>query len=292
VVLSCDCNSVHTKLSPYDGGAGTLAEAIRNVVSMGGKPLSFIDCLNFGNPEKPEILWQFKQCIQGMADLATKFETPVISGNVSFYNETAGIEINPAPVVGVVGVVNINNVRTMEFKNVGDKIIIIGKTYDEVDGSEYHRTVHNIEQGEAPKIRIDDEVASGKTILNLLNNDSGKFKSVENNITAIHDCSQGGIAIALSEMAISSGIGAEIDLEKAPLDDKLSLNDILFSESHGRYIITVKNDALEDVLNSIDVPCACIGEVKGNSLKLSENIELSIENLKNAYDGVIESFMT
>ena len=291
VVLSCDCNSLHTKLSPYDGGAGTLAEAIRNVVSMGGKPLAFIDCLNFGNPEKPEILWQFKECIQGMADLATSYKTPVISGNVSFYNETAGMEINPAPVVGVVGVAKIDNVRTMDFKNVGDKIIIVGNTYDELDGSEYHRTVHNIEQGEAPKIRINDEVAAGKNILNLLNDDVGKFQSVENNITAIHDCSQGGIAIALSEMAISSGIGAEIDLKEVPTNGEISLNDILFSESHGRYIITVKSDVLEDVLNNINVPCACIGEVKGKTLKLSEDIEISIEDLKNAYNGVIESFM-
>lgn len=295
VVLSCDCNSIHTKLSPYDGGAGSVAEAIRNVVSMGGEPYAVVDCLNFGNPENPEILWQFKQCVQGMSDLAEKFKTPVISGNVSFYNETEGIKINPSPTVGVVGVANLDNVRTLDFKNEGDKIVIIGKTYDEVDGSEYHRAVHSLEQGEAPKIRIDDEIATSKSILNLLDNDPGKFKGVENNITAIHDCSAGGIAIALSEMGISSGIGAEIDLDKIPTEDnnegKVSLNNILFSESHGRYIITVKPDVLDDVLDSIDVPCACIGEVKGNTLKLSSDIEIAVEDLKDAYNGVIEAFM-
>ncbi|MBZ9570082.1 phosphoribosylformylglycinamidine synthase subunit PurL [Methanobrevibacter sp. TMH8] len=295
VVLSCDCNSIHTKLSPYDGGAGSVAEAIRNVVSMGGEPYAVVDCLNFGNPENPEILWQFKQCVQGMSDLAEKFKTPVISGNVSFYNETEGIKINPSPTVGVVGVANLDNVRTLDFKNEGDKIVIIGKTYDEVDGSEYHRAVHSLEQGEAPKIRIDDEIVASKSILNLLDNDPGKFKGVENNITAIHDCSAGGIAIALSEMGISSGIGAEIDLDKIPTEDnnegKVSLNNILFSESHGRYIITVKPNVLDDVLDSIDVPCACIGEVKGNTLKLSRDIEIAVEDLKDAYNGVIEAFM-
>lgn len=298
VVLSCDCNSIHTKLSPYDGGAGSVAEAIRNVVSMGAEPYAVVDCLNFGSPENPEILWQFKQCVQGMSDLAEKFKTPVISGNVSFYNETEGVKINPSPTVGVVGVANLDNVRTMDFKNEGDKIVIVGKTYDEVDGSEYHRAVHGIEQGAGPKIRIDDEIASAKSVLNLLDNDPGKFKGVENNITAIHDCSAGGIAIALSEMGISSGYGCEIDLDRVPTEDanegerKISLNNLLFSESHGRYILTVKSDVLEDVLDNINVPCACIGEVKGKTLKLSNDLELAVEDLKDTYNGVIESYMT
>ena len=300
VVLSCDCNSIHTKLSPYDGGAGSVAEAIRNVVSMGAKPYAVVDCLNFGNPENPEILWQFKQCVQGMADLAEEFETPVISGNVSFYNETEGIKINPSPTVGVIGVADLNNIRTMEFKNEGDKILIIGATYDEVDGSEYHRAVHGLEQGQAPKIRIDNEIKSSKSILKLLANDNGEFNSVENisntTVTAIHDCSAGGIAIALSEMAISSGIGAEVDLSNIPIENSEDIDDnnLLFSESHGRYLVTVKFDELENVLDYIDVPCACIGEVKGDSLKISgndNNINVLVNDLKDAYNGVIEQFM-
>ena len=299
VVLSCDCNSIHTKLSPYDGGAGSVAEAIRNVVSMGGEPYAVVDCLNFGNPENPEILWQFKQCVQGMADLAEKFNTPVISGNVSFYNETEGIKINPSPTVGVVGVADLNNIRTMHFRNKGDKIIIIGGTFDEIDGSEYHRAVHGIEQGEAPKIRINNEIASAKAVLKLLNEDPGEFKGKENNITAIHDCSAGGIAIALSEMALSGNLGGEIDLAKIPINKnndnhEISDNNILFSESHGRYILTVKAEALNDVLatvSALNVQCACIGEVKGNTLKLSNDIEIAVEDLKNAYNGVIEKYM-
>ncbi|MEA4956779.1 Phosphoribosylformylglycinamidine synthase subunit PurL [bioreactor metagenome] len=296
VVLSCDCNSIHTKLSPYDGGAGSVAEAIRNVVSMGAEPYAVVDCLNFGNPENPEILWQFKQCVQGMSDLSRKFKTPVISGNVSFYNETEGIKINPSPTVGVIGVADLNNIRTMDFKNEGDKIIIIGSTYDEIDGSEYHRAVHGLEQGEAPKIRIDNEIESSKSILKLLDSDFGKFNNNENFITAIHDCSAGGIAIALSEMAISSGMGAEINLTNIPIGDNqnISDNNLLFSETHGRYIITVKSDKLDNVLDSIDVPCACIGEVKNDSLRLfsnSNDINIIVKELKDAYNGVIEKYM-
>jgi phosphoribosylformylglycinamidine synthase len=178
---------------------------------MGAKPYAVVDCLNFGNPETPEILWQFKECIRGMSDIAAKFESPVISGNVSFYNETEGIKINPTPAVGVIGVEKLSNIRTLPFKEEGDKIIIIGKTYDEVEGSEYHRAVHNLEQGDAPKIRIDDELASANTILDLIENDGDYVKYLEGEdelaITATHDVSAGGIAIALSEMAMSGKLG-------------------------------------------------------------------------------------
>jgi phosphoribosylformylglycinamidine synthase len=284
VALTTDCNSIHTKLDPYHGGAGSVAEAIRNVVSMGAEPLCVVDCLNFGNPEKPEVFWQFKECVKGMSDLAGKFKTPVISGNVSFYNETEGITVNPSPVVGVVGVANIGDVRTMDFKKEGDQIIVIGWTYNELDGSEYQRTVHGLVQGSAPQIRIDDEIQSAHTILDLLKDDS------KGNITAVHDCSAGGIGIALSEMAIKSGLGASVDVSLAPRED-MSEFETLFSESHARYIITVENDAVDEILEKIDAPCSVIGEVKGNELIIDELAQLEVEKLQDAYHGVIEKFM-
>ncbi|MDO9044122.1 MAG: phosphoribosylformylglycinamidine synthase subunit PurL [Methanobacteriaceae archaeon] len=284
VALTTDCNSIHTKLDPYHGGAGSVAEAIRNVVSMGAEPLCVVDCLNFGNPEKPEVFWQFRECVKGMSDIAGKFKTPVISGNVSFYNETEGITVNPSPVVGVVGVANIGDVRTMDFKEEGDQIIVIGWTYNELDGSEYQRTVHGLVQGSAPQIRIDDEIQSAHSILDLLKDD------VEGNITAIHDCSAGGIAIALSEMAIKSGLGASVDISLAPRED-MSEFETLLSESHARYIITVKNNAVDAILEKIDAPCSVIGEVKGNELIIDELAQLKVEKLQEAYNGVIEKFM-
>jgi phosphoribosylformylglycinamidine synthase len=284
VALTADCNSIHTKLDPYHGGAGSVAEAIRNVVSMGAEPLCVVDCLNFGNPEKPEVFWQFRECVKGMSDIAGKFETPVISGNVSFYNETEGITVNPSPVVGVVGVANIGDVRTMDFKKEGDHIIVIGWTYNELDGSEYQRTVHGLVQGSSPQIRIDDEIQSAHSILDLLKDD------VEGNITAIHDCSAGGIGIALSEMAIKSGLGASVDISLAPRED-MSEFETLLSESHARYIITVKNDAVDAVLEKIDAPCSVIGEVKGNELIIDELAQVKVEKLQESYNGVIEKFM-
>lgn len=247
---------------------------------MGATPYAVVDCLNFGNPEKPEILWQFKTAIEGMSLVAEKFDAPVISGNVSFYNETEGIKINPTPAVGVIGVENIKNIRTMDFKNEGDKILLIGKTYDELTGSEYHRSIHDLEKGVAPRIRVDDEVANAKTILKLLDEDS------EKDITAVHDVSAGGLAIALSEMVISSDLGCEVELTSDELDE----NQLLYSESHGRYLMTVKADALDDILSKIDVDVNVLGEVKGNILRINEN-EFSIEELKDSYYGVIEKYM-
>lgn len=285
IALTTDSNTIHTKLSPYHGGAGSVAEAIRNVISMGATPYAVVDCLNFGNPEKPDVLWQFKTCIEGMSDVAEAFEAPVISGNVSFYNETEGVKINPTPAVGVIGVEKIKNIRTMDFKEENDKILLIGKTYDELGGSEYLRTVYGIEDGMAPRIRIDQETANGKTVLDIIDSDNDK------NITAVHDVSNGGILVALSEMALKSGLGCEIDISAILTDDDLDVCELLYSETHGRYIVTVKEDAVDDILEAIDVPVAVIGEVKGNSLKLSENIDIPVKKLDDAYHGVLEKYM-
>ncbi|WP_295722997.1 phosphoribosylformylglycinamidine synthase subunit PurL [uncultured Methanobrevibacter sp.] len=284
VALTVDSNPIHTKLSPFDGGAGSVAEGIRNIVSVGAIPYAVVDCLNFGNPENPEVLWQFKECIEGMSQIAEKFNSPIISGNVSFYNENEGAKINPTPAVGLIGVEKIENIRTPEFKEESDKILLIGKTFDELNGSEYHRTLFNLEQGEAPKIRIDDEYDNANTILKLLDEDADK------NITAIHDLSQGGIAIALSEMSIKSNLGCEIDTSLIVKDSDMNLNNLMFSESHGRYIVTVKADALDDILSKIDVDCQCIGEVKGTSFKL-DDIEINLDDMVDAYTGVIEKYM-
>ena len=284
IALTTDVNTIHTKLSPFHGGAGSVAEAIRNVISMGATPYAVVDCLNFGNPETPEILWQFRETIKGMSLVSEKFDAPVISGNVSFYNETEGIKINPTPAVGVIGVENIKNIRTMDFKNAGDKILLIGETFDEVEGSEYHRAVHGIEEGKAPRVRVDEEVANGKTILELIDCDD------KNAITAVHDVSNGGLAVALAEMVMAGDIGCEIDLSAILASDDIDDVDLLFSESHGRYLVTVSEDAVDDIMDKIDVPVSIIGEVKGESLKLND-LELEINELNDAFHGVLEKYM-
>jgi phosphoribosylformylglycinamidine synthase len=283
--ITSDCNSSHTKLNPYHGGAGAVAEAIRNVVSMGSEPLCIVDCLNFGNPEKPHIFKQFTDCVQGMADVANRYQTPVISGNVSFYNETEGVTINPSPAVGVAGLMKIKDVKTLEFKDEGDKIIIIGETRAELGGSEYQKLILGKVEGEPPLVNIEDEYNTAMAILNLIREDS------EGNVTAVHDCSTGGIGVTVSEMALSGDLGAEINLSQVPSAEELDDFELLFSESHGRFIITVKEEALESVLDKLVVPAAVIGTVKGDSLVINGSVEIPLSNLKDSYHGVIEKFM-
>lgn len=283
--ITSDCNSIHTKLDPYKGGAGSVAEAIRNVISMGSEPICIVDCLNFGNPEKPEVLWQFNECVKGMSEIAKRFKTPVISGNVSFYNETEGVTVNPSPVIGVAGKLDLKDIRTLDFKNEGDIIVMIGKTRLELDGSEYHRSIYGLVQGKAPEVVMDDEYLAGMSVLEIIKEDTN------GGVTAVHDCSSGGLGIAVSEMAISGGLGAVLDLQNVPADPSLDVSSKLFSESHGRYLITIKKDTLEDILSKIDVPAAVIGKVGGNSLVINNEFSVSVGELKKYYTGIIEKFM-
>lgn len=287
IALTSDCNSTFVKLDPYHGGASAVAEAIRNVASMGAEPICIVDCLNFGNPEKPEVFWQFKECVKGMADVARAFETPVISGNVSFYNETEGVTVNPSPVVGVAGLMDIKNIRTLDFKNEGDKIILIGKTYSELDGSEYHKVINGAAQGNPPKLDIEMELESVNSVLDLIKNDANGA------VTAVHDCSSGGLAIALAEMAISGDLGAVCDISQIPREDKeISNTELLFSESNARFVLTVKNEYAEEILNKINAPAAIIGSVEGKKLNVCENlIDIDVATLKESYHRVIENYM-
>ncbi|OPX58368.1 MAG: phosphoribosylformylglycinamidine synthase II [Methanobacterium sp. PtaB.Bin024] len=289
--LTSDCNSIHCYLDPYHGGAGAVAEAIRNVVAMGSQPLCMVDCLNFGNPEKPEVFWQFSECVQGMSDLANRFQLPVTSGNVSFYNETEGVTVNPSPVVSVAGIMDLKDIRTMDFKNSGDNIILIGTTRPEMDGSEYHKTIHGLVQGESPHVNIEEEYASAQAVLKLIHNDD------EGQVTAVHDLSAGGLGVALAEMALKGDLGVSVDLSRVPGAEGLSTPEILFSESHARYLVTVTEEASDNTINTLkkmNVPSAIIGTVGGNSLKianLEDEVEVGVSELDQAYHGVIEKFM-
>jgi phosphoribosylformylglycinamidine synthase len=287
--LTTDCNNIHCYLNPYHGGAGAVAEAIRNVVAMGSEPLCMVDCLNFGNPEKPEVFWQFRECVQGMSDMARRFNLPVISGNVSFYNETEGVTVNPSPVVSVAGAIDLKDIRTTPFKNEGDLIILLGNTNPELDGSEYHKTIHGVMQGKAPQVDIEAEYQSAQAVLELVKNDD------QGRITAVHDLSSGGLAVALAEMALEGSRGAAVDLSKVPGDTDMTPIQILFSESHARYLLTVGKESADEIINTLKnrgVPAASIGQVEGNSLVINQaGLNIMVEELKNSHQGSVEKFM-
>jgi len=283
VAISTDCNSRYCFLNPYTGAQIAVAEAARNVACSGARPMAITDCLNFGNPEKPEIMWQFKEAVEGMANACEVLKTPVVSGNVSFYNETSGTPIFPTPTVGMVGLLeNIENHLTQSFKAIGDVIILIGETKEELGGSEYLSLFHNMVKGKAPEIDIFKEKLLIDTILKL--NNQKLLKSA-------HDVSEGGLAVALAECCITGDypIGANISYS-------IDIDDIylLFSESQGRVIVSIDKKNLSDVeaiLKDSGLTFNVIGETGGTFFKINNIVDMDVMALKKSYFSALERYI-
>lgn len=286
LAITTDCNSRHCYLDPFLGGALAVSEAARNIVCSGGRPLAITDCLNFGNPEKPEVMWQFSQTIDGMSEACRKLNTPVISGNVSFYNETKDQGIYPTPVVGMVGIIeNIEKHMTQWFKREGDIIVLLGENRDDLGGSEYLYVLHGIEKGKPPRLDLDMELNVQKVCL----------KAIKDGIvSSAHDCSEGGLSVALAECCIScrTPVGAELKLE----DSGIRIDSLLFGESASRIIISLENrnlERLEEIAKENDVFLSVIGRVGGDKLKIKVKgkgsfIDLSLKEMEDQWRGSIE----
>jgi phosphoribosylformylglycinamidine synthase len=281
LAMTVDGNSTYCLLNPYYGGAIAVAEAARNLVCVGAKPIALTDCLNFGNPERPETMWHFAACIEGMTDACNRFSIPVVSGNVSFYNETKGLGIYPTPIVGVVGLIEGKQPSlTAGFKAAGEKIVLIGETLDELGGSEYLKTLYSQERGYPPMLNFEREKELQKTVL---------AAAREGILTSAHDCSEGGLAIALAESCLlsPSRMGAMITVEP----EEMRLDAFLFSESQSRIIVTVKEENLNRLLQLIEeasLPHSILGTTGGNDLKIEVShrpdrmIRLSVQAMKEA----------
>ncbi|MEA1984636.1 MAG: phosphoribosylformylglycinamidine synthase subunit PurL [Euryarchaeota archaeon] len=267
LAMSCGCNPRHTYLDPYQGGRGTLLENAMNIAVKGGQGIALVDCLNFGNPEKPDIYWEFKQAILGLGDEARDLSIPVVGGNVSLYNESGehGTAILPTPSIGLIGTVkDMNTVPPSTFVNEHDTVILVGVTVDEMGGSEYYSLLGRAKDGHVPVVP-DNATAVIDSMIRTV--ESGK-------VTSSHDVSLGGLAIALCEMC--DDIGANIDLNDVGAD--LRPDDLLFSESHARAILTTADpDAVCDMLG--DVPHSVIGTVRGDALQLrGRDIDITLSN--------------
>jgi phosphoribosylformylglycinamidine synthase II len=282
IAVSSDCNGRYCYLDPYVGAQIAFAEAARNVACAGGRPAAITDCLNFGNPEKPEVFWTFHEAVRGMADACTTFKVPVISGNVSFYNESFGQPIYPTPTVGLVGVLEDASKRvTMAFKDAGDVVVLLGETDAELGGSEYLSTVHGVIAGMPPAIDMAEELRIHQALLVAI--DAGLVKSA-------HDCSEGGVAVALAESAIAGGLGASV-----ALDDDLAPVFSLFSETQGRIVLTIAEDAAEaltDLLVAYGVPFSVIGEVGGDRLTIEDKLDLPLDDLRLAWGPTLERLVS
>ncbi|MBN2848666.1 MAG: phosphoribosylformylglycinamidine synthase subunit PurL [Coriobacteriia bacterium] len=278
IAVSSDCNGRYCYLDPYAGAQIAFCEAARNVACSGGRPAAITDCLNFGNPEKPEVFWTFRQAVEGLADACTAFGVPVISGNVSFYNESFGQPIYPTPTVGLVGVLDdVEDHCTMAFASEGDVVVLLGRTKAELGGSEYLKVVHGMVSGAPPKVDLVDEHLLVDLLVTAIR--TGIVRSA-------HDCSEGGLAVALAECCIAGGVGARVSAG-SDLPGAVAL----FSESQARAVVTVAAghyDALKTLAVTHATPCVQIGMVGGDRLVIDGHADVSLDELRAAYEPTLE----
>jgi phosphoribosylformylglycinamidine synthase len=281
MALAIDCNSRYVYLNPRRGGAIAVAEAARNVAASGAKPLAITNCLNFGNPEKPEIYWQFVQATDGMAAACEAFSTPVTGGNVSFYNEYDGRAIYPTPTIGMAGVLDdVEDRLTSAFKADGDLVLLLGETLEELGASEAHFLLTGRDEGEVPVLDFERE----KRLHAFL------FEAAKKRLLAsAHDCSEGGLAVALAESAIQGNIGAELKW-----DGSVSPAAAFFGESQSRAVVSLspeKWDEAEKLLKKHGLAHTRLGETGGRSFSLfyrGESVKGSLDELSGLWSSGIE----
>lgn len=283
LVAKTDCNGRYVYLNPRRGGQIAVIESARNVVCAGGKPLAITNCLNFGNPYKPEVYWTFKEALGGMGDACRALNTPVTGGNVSFYNENINSAIFPSPIIGMLGLIEDveNHAMTPDFKNEGDVVLYIGADRKGLGGSEFLKVIHNKTTGDAPELDIDFEVNMQDALLSAIK--AGL-------ITAAHDISDGGLSITLAEMAIHGGVGANVNVDAL----SGSKHEVLFSEAQSGVVITVSQSNLEAALahfKNANVPVTQLGEVSGSTLNIEGACSLDIADMKATYESVIPNAM-
>ncbi len=289
LAISVDCNGRYCYLNPYNGAMMAVAEAARNIVCTGGRPLAITDGLNFGNPMKPENYWQFAKCIEGLANACKAFDIPVISGNVSFYNENPKGAVDPTPMVGMVGLIDdVAKHVTQGFKSAGDAIVLLGKNTADLSGSEYLYLVHKLKKGN-PQIEIEIEKAVGNACLEAI--EAGIISSA-------HDCSEGGLAVTLAESCITDAakmLGATVKLDGLKKED-IRVDEILFGEVASRIVVSINEkdlNSLREIANRHSVPCQVLGNIGGETFIVQEGdktiINLPLAKLSDTWREAIPS---
>ncbi|MDR0513928.1 MAG: phosphoribosylformylglycinamidine synthase subunit PurL [Coriobacteriaceae bacterium] len=277
LAMTTDCNGRYCWLDPYRGARIAVAESVRNLACVGAEPAAVTDCLNFGNPEKPEVFYTFEQAIDGMSEACRYFGVPVVSGNVSFYNESFGNAIYPTPTVGMVGLMDdFRRFATPAFKKAGDTIFLIGETADELGGSEYLSVLYDEVRGACPACDLELERDTSDLVRRAV---------AEGILASAHDVSEGGAALALAECCIAGGLGA-----KAAFDDGLPAAASLFSETQARFIVSVDDLAATELVSRLleaNIPYAVVGEVvePEEGISIEGKIQVSLEEATSAFKG-------
>tara|TARA_Y100001970_G_scaffold114035_1_gene142269 strand:- start:10825 stop:13017 length:2193 start_codon:yes stop_codon:yes gene_type:complete len=270
ISISVDSSANYCSADPRTGGKQVVCENWRNLISVGSKPLAITNCLNFGNPEKPEVMGEFIECIEGMKEACEFLDFPVVSGNVSFYNETNSKSIFPTPVIGGIGIFdNLNKIINIKTKKAGNIIIVIGKTFGHLNQSSFIKDIYSINDGPPPEVNLTNEKNNGNSISNLIKNDL---------VSSCHDVSSGGILIALAEMSMASMLGLKISKPKRFTD----MNEYFFAEDQGRYLIEIERDNLEKVekiLKKNNTFYEIIAEVQNDIFEIDKILRIKTEEL-------------
>ena len=291
IAVATDCNQVHVKADPYGGAQGVIAEAARNVACVGAEPIAVTDCLNFGNPERPEVMWEFERAIAGLGDGLRELDVPVVSGNVSLYNETNETSIHPTPTIGMVGLLESRDDAVgMGFPAEGGRLVLLGSPRPQLGATAYAAVCHGVEQGAPPPVHWDEERALHRTLVEGIRR---RF------VTAAHDCADGGLAVALAEMAIAGGrtpdvgpgLGCTVNLAAYP--EPVARELALFGETQGCAWVVVESAHLNDLL-ALAQELGCMarhcGAVGGDRIVVTDAhqrpaIDVSVADARAAWEG-------
>jgi phosphoribosylformylglycinamidine synthase len=273
IALALDGNGRYTRLDPYAGAQLNLAEAYRNVAVSGARPLAVTNCLNFGSPEEPEVMWQFAEAVRGLADACRELGLPVTGGNVSLYNQTGDVAINPTPVIGVLGVHDDVRRRVPSgWRAAGETVLLLGETREELGGSAWASVVHGHLGGRPPAVRLDEERSLAELLAAL---------AKEGLLASAHDLADGGLAQALTESALRFGVGARVRLSGDPFV-------LLFSESTARALITTSDPgAVKVTADWAGVPVTELGTTGGDALAVEGLLEFPLAELRAAWTATL-----
>jgi phosphoribosylformylglycinamidine synthase subunit PurL len=281
LALSCDGNGRFGHLDPYLGAAHAVAEAARNVAVVGATPVAITNCMNFGNPERPEVMWEFAESIRGMADACRRLGTPVTGGNVSFYNESGGSAIWPTPIVGMLGLIEDYRLLVQPgFPGAGLFVYLLGETFPELGGSEFAQVVLRSVSGHPPALDLAREASLHQMLVEAARDDL---------LASAHDCSDGGLAVALAESALAGDTGFAVSL---PGDEPWYV--ALFSESASRAVVSVapeKAEAVEALASAHHLPLSRLGETGGPGMGFDSLLEITVEDARSAHEGAIPKLL-
>lgn len=282
LAVTVDCNSKYVFADPYTGGMIAVAEAARNIVCSGGEPIGVTNCLNFGNPYDPEVYYQFVKAVTGMGDACRKFNTPVTGGNVSFYNQNPDGPVYPTPTIGMVGIVDDVDARmTLDFKNEGDVIILIGTPQNDIASSEYLHKLKKVEFSPAPHFNIDEEYNVQQLVASLIKNKQ---------IVSAHDISEGGLAINLLESGFNRGLGFTVEATNTDLRKDA----FWFGEAQSRVVVSCSKDkatAVAEAAKAAGITATVLGTVTNGAVQVNTASWGTIDGWKNLYDTAIEKLI-